>query len=217
MKKRQNQLRITEIFHSIQGESATIGLPTVFIRLTGCPLRCQYCDSEYAFHGGQWHSIDEILQDVAQYKTTHVCVTGGEPLAQPGCMHLLARLCDNGYNVSIETSGALSIEKVDPRVTVVMDIKTPDSKESARNMISNLDVLKPNDQIKFVLCSEQDYLWAVTFLKTHRLDKGSQILFSPSWGQLEPTALANWIVRDKLQVRFQLQLHKILWDDKPGY
>lgn len=217
MKQFNNQLRITEIFHSIQGESVTVGLPTVFVRLTGCPLRCQYCDTAYAFSGGTVLDIDEVMKTVASYQCNHVCVTGGEPLAQPGCISLLKRLCDEGYNVSIETSGARDISEVDPRVMIVMDLKTPDSLEIDKNMLSNLDYLKSIDQIKFVLCSRKDYEWACTIIKEHRLDERVQLLFSPSWNQLNPTDLANWIVQDKIPVRFQLQLHKILWNDAPGH
>lgn len=217
MKRFDNQLRITEIFHSLQGESVTVGLPTVFVRLTGCPLRCQYCDTAYAFTGGEHREMEAILAEVQSYQCQHVCVTGGEPLAQPGCIALLKNLCDAGYSVSIETSGARDIAEVDQRVMVVMDLKTPDSLESDKNRLANLDFLKPSDQIKFVLCSEVDYEWAKAMLTEHRLTERVQVLFSPSWGQLNPTDLANWIVRDKLAVRFQLQLHKILWNDAPGH
>ncbi|AHE68177.1 7-carboxy-7-deazaguanine synthase QueE [Legionella oakridgensis] len=218
MKKRlPNQLRITEIFHSLQGESTTIGLPTTFIRLTGCPLRCQYCDTAYAFHGGELIHIEEIISRVVSFECQHVCITGGEPLAQPGCLHLLKQLCDTGYNVSLETSGARDISTVDERVMIVMDLKTPDSGECAKNKLSNLDHLKKTDQIKFVLCSHDDYQWACTMINKHQLTARTQILFSPSWGQLNPTTLANWIVKDRLKVRFQLQLHKILWNDVPGH
>lgn len=217
MRSFEKQLRITEIFHSLQGESVTVGLPTVFVRLTGCPLRCQYCDTAYAFNGGALTEIDDILETVAQYQCEHVCVTGGEPLAQPGCLNLLSRLCDAGHAVSIETSGARDIAHVDKRVMVVMDLKTPDSLESDKNLLSNLAHLKPSDQIKFVLCSRTDYDWACVMLKEHRLNQCAQVLFSPSWNQLKPTDLANWIIQDKLPVRFQLQLHKILWNDAPGH
>lgn len=211
------QLRITEIFHSLQGESVTVGLPTVFIRLTGCPLRCQYCDTAYAFSGGELKSIDEVANAVKAYDCPTICVTGGEPLAQPGCIQLLTHLCDAGYNVSIETSGARDISTVDKRVMIVMDLKTPDSLESEKNLWTNLTYLKPTDQIKFVLCSRADYDWACAMIKQHDLANRVHILFSPSWNQLNPTQLADWIIQDKLPVRFQLQLHKILWNDTPGH
>lgn len=217
MKQFNNQLRITEIFHSLQGESVTVGLPTVFVRLTGCPLRCQYCDTAYAFSGGEVQEMDEILNTIASYQCKYVCVTGGEPLAQPGCIKLLTRLCDAGYFVSIETSGARNISNIDKRVMIVMDLKTPDSLESDKNLLINLDYLKFEDQIKFVLCSRNDYEWACGIINEYRLSERVQLLFSPSWNQLNPTELANWIVEDKLPVRFQLQLHKILWDDAPGH
>jgi 7-carboxy-7-deazaguanine synthase len=217
MSRFSDQLRITEIFHSLQGESITVGLPTVFIRLTGCPLRCQYCDTAYAFTGGEIKTIDEILSTVDSYNCQYVCVTGGEPLAQPACVNLLQQLCDKGHSVSLETSGARDISQLDRRVMVVMDLKTPDSLELDKNLFANLDYLKPNDQIKFVLCSRQDYEWACRIMQEHRLTERVQILFSPSWNQLNPTELANWIVEDKLSVRFQIQLHKILWNDAPGH
>ena len=211
------RLRITEIFHSLQGESVTVGLPTVFVRLTGCPLRCQYCDTAYAFTGGELQDLEGILDTVASYQCQHVCVTGGEPLAQPGCIPLLKRLCDAGHFVSLETSGARDISAVDERVMVVMDLKTPDSLESDKNLISNLEYLKPTDQIKFVLCSRSDYEWACTMIKQYDLTQKVLLLFSPSWSQLNPTELANWIIQDRIPVRFQLQLHKILWNDAPGH
>ena len=217
MNRSSNQLRITEIFHSLQGESVTVGLPTVFVRLTGCPLRCNYCDTAYAFSGGTLYETDHIVDTVGSYQCPYVCVTGGEPLAQPGCITLLKRLCDLGYNVSLETSGARSIIDVDPRVMIVMDLKTPDSLEVDKNLLVNLDYIKPTDQIKFVLCSRKDYEWACTMINEHRLSERVQLLFSPSWNQLNPTELANWIIKDKLPVRFQLQLHKILWNDAPGH
>ncbi|HAU1320527.1 TPA: 7-carboxy-7-deazaguanine synthase QueE [Legionella pneumophila] len=217
MKRFNEQLRITEIFHSLQGESVTVGLPTVFVRLTGCPLRCQYCDTAYAFTGGEVVEIDDILNKVASYQCQHVCVTGGEPLAQPGCIPLLSKLCDAGHLVSLETSGARDIALVDQRVMIVMDLKTPDSREADKNLLSNLNFLKPTDQIKFVLCSRNDYEWACSMLSEYRLAERVQLLFSPSWNQLNPTDLANWIIQDKLPVRFQLQLHKILWNDAPGH
>ncbi|KTD33399.1 radical activating enzyme [Legionella nautarum] len=217
MKQVSNSLRITEIFHSLQGESITVGLPTVFIRLTGCPLRCQYCDTAYAFNGGKMTDIPSILDEISAYQCQQVCVTGGEPLAQPGCISLLQELCDQGYQVSLETSGARDIAQVDKRVMVVMDLKTPASGECEKNLFSNLEHLKQSDQIKFVLCDREDYDWACKMMHEHRLSERAQILFSPSWNELNPTELADWIVKDKLAVRFQLQLHKILWNDAPGH
>lgn len=210
-------VRITEIFYSLQGESNTTGLPTVFVRLTGCPLRCQYCDTAYAFQGGEVTAIDEIIAKIASYKTHYVCVTGGEPLAQPNCIPLLKQLCDANYRVSLETSGARDISTVDPRVTVVMDLKTPGSGEMERNLWSNIPLLKAQDQIKFVLCDREDYLWACDMITQYHLVDKAQVLFSPSWDQLNPTELASWILEDQLSVRFQLQLHKILWDDAKGH
>lgn len=217
MKQLSKPLRITEIFHSLQGESVTVGLPTVFVRLTGCPLRCQYCDTAYAFNGGALTSLDNIVAQVASYDCQHVCVTGGEPLAQPGCIDLLNALCDAGHTVSLETSGARDISAVDQRTMIVMDLKTPGSGECEKNLLSNLAHLKPTDQIKFVLCNREDYDWARTMIAEHQLSQRAQILFSPSWGQLDPTLLADWIIQDRLRVRFQLQLHKILWNDAPGH
>jgi 7-carboxy-7-deazaguanine synthase len=212
------QLRITEIFYSLQGEARTIGLPTVFVRLTGCPLRCHYCDTEYAFSGGEMLSQASILEQVAEHAPRFVTVTGGEPLAQPSCLPLLRALCDQGYDVSLETSGALDISGVDERVSVVLDIKTPDSGESHRNLMSNLALLKPIDQVKFVICSRKDYQWAKMKLDECELDgKVGEVLFSPSFEQLAPADLANWIIEDRLPVRFQLQLHKLLWADEPGH
>jgi 7-carboxy-7-deazaguanine synthase len=213
--KAGDRLRITEIFYSLQGEARSVGWPTVFIRLTGCPLRCGYCDTSYAFQGGEWYTLDDILQEVAHYNTRHVTVTGGEPLAQKPCLDLLSRLCDAGYNVSLETSGALDISGVDKRVIKVMDLKTPGSGEAARNLYANLQHLQPQDQIKFVLCDRQDYDWAVALLKQHALADKCEVLFSPVHGQLEPRQLADWILADQLPVRFQLQLHKILWGNEP--
>ncbi|GAB2195996.1 7-carboxy-7-deazaguanine synthase QueE [Sessilibacter sp. MAH4] len=209
-------LRITEIFYSLQGESLTVGVPTVFVRLTGCPLRCQYCDSEYAFHGGTRLSIDEILAKVDSYNAKTVCVTGGEPLAQPDCLVLLTALCDRGYRVSLETSGALSIADVDTRVSRVVDLKTPGSGEVSKNLYANIDYLTKHDQIKFVLCDRQDYDWACFKIAEYDLTQKAHVFMSPSFGQINPTELADWIVNDNLDVRFQLQLHKILWGDKPG-
>lgn len=214
--KSDDALRITEVFYSLQGESRTVGLPTVFIRLTGCPLRCQYCDTSYAFTGGQWMSIDEVIARVQQYPSKWITVTGGEPLAQKNCLPLLSRLCDAGYLVSLETSGALPVKDVDPRVIKVMDLKTPGSGEVDRNLLENLDYLSPQDQIKFVICDEQDYHWALQIIEDYRLTDKCEVLMSPSYGQMNATQLADWILRDGLKVRFQLQLHKILWGDEPG-
>lgn len=214
----QQTLRITEIFYSLQGETRTAGLPTVFVRLTGCPLRCQYCDTAYAFNGGQLQSLDGILEQVAAYRPRHVCVTGGEPLAQPSCIPLLVRLCDAGYEVSLETSGALDIAAVDTRVSRVLDLKTPGSAEVARNRYENIAQLTPNDQVKFVICSREDYDWAVSKLIEYRLEqRAGEVLFSPSHHQVDARQLADWIVADNLPVRLQLQLHKILWNDEPGH
>lgn len=210
------RLRLTEIFLSLQGESDSIGWPTVFVRLTGCPLRCQYCDTAYAFHGGEWWEFDAILAEVAQHGARHVCVTGGEPLAQKRCIELLKRLCDAGYEVSLETSGAIDIGPVDARVSRVLDIKTPDSKEAHRNLWSNLPLLTARDQIKFVICSREDYQWSKAIVAEHGLSAVCAVMFSPSFHQIRPRDLADWIVADRLPVRFQLQLHKILWDDEPG-
>lgn len=210
------RLRVTEIFHSLQGEAASVGLPTVFVRLTGCPLRCRYCDTEYAFYGGDWHSIDEVLAEVAGHGARHVCVTGGEPLAQPNCLTLLARLCDAGYRVSLETSGAIDIAAVDPRVVRVMDWKTPGSREHSRNLIGNVGALTAQDQVKFVLCDRADYDWARAALVEHAFAERCEVLFSPSHGQLEARELAEWILADRLPVRFQIQLHKYLWGDARG-
>lgn len=193
-----------------------MGWPTVFIRLTGCPLRCQYCDTEYAFYGGQWHEQDDILVQVGSHAVTHVCVTGGEPLAQKGCLALLKRLCDEGYQVSLETSGAMDISAVDERVDRVVDIKTPDSGEVLRNRWQNFEHLRPEDQIKFVICSREDYQWARDLVLEKGLHKRCEILFSPSHEQLAARDLADWIVADKTPVRFQWQLHKQLWGDEPG-
>lgn len=210
------RLRLTEIFLSLQGESRSIGVPTVFVRLTGCPLRCQYCDTAYAFHGGEWWDYDGILAEVARHGVRHVCVTGGEPLAQKRCPELLRRLCDAGYEVSLETSGAMDIGVADTRVSRVLDIKTPGSGEVARNLWDNLGKLTAHDQVKFVVCSREDYEWARAVLAEHRLADTCEVLFSPSFGQVDATALADWIVADRLPVRFQVQLHKLLWNDEPG-
>jgi 7-carboxy-7-deazaguanine synthase len=210
------RLRITEIFHSIQGEADAIGWRTVFVRLTGCPLRCVWCDTEYSFYGGNWHAIDDILAEVASHGARHVCVTGGEPLAQKRCLILLRKLCDAGYEVSLETSGALDVSMVDPRVRKVMDLKAPDSGESQRNLWSNLDHLLPHDQIKIVIASRADYEWARAMLAEHALAERCMVLFSPVHGAVEPRDLAEWIIADKLDARFQLQLHKLLWNDAAG-
>ena len=210
------RLRLTEIFHSLQGESDSIGWPTVFVRLTGCPLRCVWCDTEYSFHGGEWHDIDEILAAVAAFGAHHVCVTGGEPLAQKRCLELLEALCDAGYEVSLETSGALDISAVDTRVRRVMDLKPPGSGELSRNLWSNLDHLQPHDQIKFVLADRADYDWAVARINEYALTTHCPILFSPVHGGLAPRDLADWILADRLPVRFQMQLHKLLWGNEPG-
>jgi 7-carboxy-7-deazaguanine synthase len=211
-----DRLKITEIFLSLQGEARDAGWPTVFVRLTGCPLRCQYCDTAYAFHGGQWWEIDDILAEVARAGVRHVCVTGGEPLAQKRCIGLLSRLCDVGYIVSLETSGAIDISDVDTRVSRVVDIKTPASGEQARNRWENIPLLTPHDQLKFVICDRADYEWAREVVASRGLHERCDVWFSPSFTQVEPRALADWIVADRLPVRYQLQLHKILWNDEPG-
>lgn len=210
-------LRVTEIFCSLQGETSRVGLPTVFVRLTGCPLRCGYCDTAYAFHGGESLALDTILERVAAYGAKHVTLTGGEPLAQKHALVLLRQLADAGYSVSLETSGALDVSGVDGRISKILDLKTPGSGESARNLWSNLDHLTPHDEIKFVLCDEQDYAWAREQLQQKRLAELCPVLFSPVHGQLEPRRLAEWILRDRLPVRFQLQLHKLLWGEVPGH
>jgi 7-carboxy-7-deazaguanine synthase len=210
-------LRITEIFYSLQGEARTVGLPTVFVRLTGCPLRCTYCDTEYAFHGGMQRPLSDILDEVSSWSPAYVTVTGGEPLAQPGCLKLLSLLCDAGYEVSLETSGAMAVGKVDPRVVKVLDFKTPASGEMGRNDYGNVEFLHPHDQVKFVICDRADYDWAR--FKMDELGLASRvgdILFSPSFGQQDATELADWILQDRLRVRLQLQLHKLLWNDEPG-
>lgn len=213
----QQELRITEIFYSLQGETRTVGLPTVFVRLTGCPLRCGYCDSEYAFYGGKKMSLDTILATVKAYKPRYVTVTGGEPLAQPNCHPLLKQLCDQDYEVSLETSGAMDVSAVDPRVVKILDLKTPGSKEESKNKLDNLNHLQAHDQIKFVLCDRHDYDWAKAMLQNDKLPEGNEVLFSPSHGQLELKDLAEWIIEDNLPVRMQLQLHKYIWGDIPGY
>jgi len=213
-----SSLRITEIFHSLQGETSTFGVPTVFVRLTGCPLRCQYCDTAYAFSGGENLTIDAILDTVEDFRCRHVTVTGGEPLAQPECLALLNSLCDRGFKVGLETSGALSIADVDPRTVVVLDMKTPASGESHRNLEENIRYLKPIDEVKFVICDEQDYQWARAKLQQYDLEnRVAEVLMSPAYEQLQPRQLAEWILADKLPVRMQLQLHKLIWGDLPGH
>lgn len=209
-------LRVSEIFYSLQGESNTVGLPTVFIRLTGCPLRCNYCDTAYAFSGGEKLTLTRIIQQVQSYPTRHVTVTGGEPLAQPGCNVLMVKLLDAGYQVSLETSGALDVSGVDARVVKVMDLKTPSSGEMSRNLYRNIDYLTAQDQVKFVIADEADYQWSKQQLSDHNLNERCQVLFSPVMGAMSPTRLANMILADQLQVRFQIQLHKYLWDDARG-
>jgi len=211
------RLRISEIFYSLQGEARTVGCPTVFVRLTGCPLRCGYCDTEYAFYGGQWLAFGDILAGIREYTQRYVTVTGGEPLAQRPCREFLKLLCDQGYEVSLETSGALDIAGIDPRVSIVMDLKTPGSGEEAKNLYANLAHLAKNDQIKFVICDRTDYEWSRDKLKEHQLDKICEVLFSPCHGQLNPTDLAEWILQDRLPVRMQVQLHKLLWQDARGH
>lgn len=207
---------MTEIFFSLQGETSRVGLPTVFVRLTGCPLRCGYCDTAYAFHGGETRSIDAILEETARHGARYVTVTGGEPLAQRPCLLLLKALCDSGYSVSLETSGALDVSEVDPRVSRIVDLKTPASGEMTKNRWENLACLNAHDEIKFVICDEADYAWARNVVMERRLDAICPVLFSPVHGSLSPAALADWILRDHLPVRMQLQLHKILWGEVPG-
>ncbi|MCY4531086.1 MAG: 7-carboxy-7-deazaguanine synthase QueE [Gammaproteobacteria bacterium] len=213
----QKTLRITEIFHSIQGESRSVGIPTTFVRLTGCPLRCQYCDTEYAFSGGETRDLNTIMAEVKRCTASYVTVTGGEPLAQPSCTELLSMLSDAGYIVSLETSGAMDISTVDRRVSVVMDLKTPASGEVHRNLYSNIQHLKSDDQVKFVICDRQDYEWSKFKIGEYALqDRVSEILFSPSYNEVSARDLADWILADGLQVRLQLQIHKLLWGDVPG-
>ena len=211
------RLRITEIFYSLQGESASIGFPTVFVRLTGCPLRCDYCDTTYAFTGGTGMTLEEIVERVARYRTRYVTVTGGEPLSQKHCLDLLARLCDRGYHVSLETSGALDVSTVDARVVKVVDLKTPGSGEVDRNRYENLDHLLPHDQVKFVICDRTDYDWSVEKLRQFELERRCEVLFSPSYGRQDATELAEWVLADQLPVRMQVQMHKYLWGDAPGH
>lgn len=210
-------LRITEIFHSLQGEARSVGRPTVFVRLTGCPLRCQYCDTAYAFEGGQQQTLDEIVATVKSLRAEYVTVTGGEPLAQPNCVPLLTHLCDAGLRVSLETSGAMPIDGVDSRVSVVLDLKTPGSLEADRNRLENIPLLKPGDQVKFVICDRKDYDWSRAQVQTHDLtSRVDDVLFSPSWEELPAADLAQWILDDHLPVRMQLQLHKLIWGNEPG-
>jgi 7-carboxy-7-deazaguanine synthase len=211
-----SSLRITEIFYSLQGESNTVGLPTVFIRLTGCPLRCSYCDTAYAFTGGEKKEINDIIAEVESYETRYVTVTGGEPLAQLSCLELMMRLLDLGYIVSLETSGAIDVSAVDPRVIKVMDIKTPSSGELSKNLYQNIQYLTKNDQVKFVIGNEEDYGWSKQILSEYHLPDCCEVLFSPVMGQQNPTELANKILQDRLPVRFQIQLHKLLWDNVRG-
>jgi 7-carboxy-7-deazaguanine synthase len=210
------RLKITEIFYSLQGEADSVGYPTVFVRLTGCPLRCQYCDTAYAFTGGQWLTVDEVLERVGELALKHVCVTGGEPLAQKACLELLTRLCDAGYRVSLETSGALPLEGVDARVVKVVDVKTPASGEERRNLYPQLSLLNAQDQVKFVLCSREDYDWSRELLQKLELAQRCTVLFSPSNDELPARDLADWILADRLPVRMQVQLHKVLWGNAPG-
>lgn len=211
-----NTLKINEIFFSLQGETKMVGLPTVFVRLTGCPLRCQYCDTAYAFREGQRLTLDDILKQVTIYSTPYVTVTGGEPLSQPLCLDLLKRLCDQGYTVSLETSGALDISKVDSRVIKVVDIKTPGSKEESRNYYDNINAISSHDQIKFVICDRADYDWAKSVIQQYNLTDLCEVLFSPSYEQIDNHMLADWILQDRLRVRFQLQMHKYVWGDVQG-
>jgi len=210
-------VRLTEIFHSLQGEARTVGRPTVFVRLTGCPLRCTYCDTAYAFEGGKQHSLDSVLAQVAEHSADYVTVTGGEPLAQPAAIQLMQRLCDAGYQVSLETGGAMPIDDVDDRVSIVLDLKTPASGECDRNLLANVPLLRPKDQVKFVICDRGDYEWSKAQVHMHDLGlRVDDILFSPSYEELAPALLAQWVLEDRLKVRMQLQLHKQIWCDKKG-
>ncbi|MEN9706224.1 MAG: hypothetical protein RLZZ393_2103 [Pseudomonadota bacterium] len=210
------RLKVAEIFYSLQGESDSVGWPTVFVRLTGCPLRCSYCDTAYAFSGGEWLSVEAVMERVRGLALRHVCVTGGEPLAQKACLSLLRRLCDEGFLVSLETSGALALQGVDPRVVKVVDVKTPDSGESGRNLLPQLQELDSRDQVKFVVCSRADYEWSRELVAAHSLAARCSVLFSPAAGSLSAPDLADWILADRLPVRMQVQLHKILWGNSPG-
>jgi len=216
LRTRADEIRINEIFYSLQGESSRVGLPTVFVRLTGCPLRCHYCDTAYAFHEGKTRLIDEVIKEVAHHGTQHVCVTGGEPLAQKSCLRLLTQLCNSGYSVSLETSGAIDVGGVDTRVSRIVDIKTPGSGEDKKNRWQNMDVLNMNDEIKFVITSEADYVWSRALLIEKKLNQICGILFSPSFGVVSAETLATWILRDHLPVRMQVQLHKVIWGEKRG-
>jgi 7-carboxy-7-deazaguanine synthase len=211
-----SRLKLTEIFLSIQGEADNVGWPTVFVRLTGCPLRCQYCDTAYAFHGGEWREQADVLSRIKEFGVERVCVTGGEPLAQKGCLPLLTALCDVGYKVSLETSGALDVTAVDPRVVRVVDMKTPGSNELAHNRLENLDAVTARDQVKFVICDRADYDWSKALVQERKLSDKTMVLFSPSASQLEASQLADWILADRLPVRLQVQLHKVLWGNMPG-
>lgn len=215
---KDDTLRITEVFYSLQGETRTLGLATVFVRLTGCPLRCDYCDTEYAFHGGQTQSFETLHSTIDAFKARYICVTGGEPLAQPNCKAFLHELCEKGYEVSLETSGSINIDNIDSRVSVVLDLKTPGSGESSKNLYENIPLLSRNDQIKFVICSRDDYNWAKFKLDELKLtERVDDIIFSPSFSEIDASQLADWILQDNLPVRFQLQLHKLLWNDEPGH
>lgn len=216
MAEQAPSLRITEIFFSLQGETSRMGVPTVFVRLTGCPLRCGYCDSAYAFHGGETQSFDTILEEIRSFGANVICVTGGEPLAQKHSLAFLQRLCDEGFDVSLETSGALAIEGVDARVSRIVDIKTPGSGELAKMRWENLDAIKTGDEVKFVLVDRADYEWARDLLRDKKLNERAPVLFSPVWETLKPADLAAWVLEDHLPVRMQVQLHKILWGDRPG-
>ena len=210
------QLKIFEIFYSLQGESSRVGLPTIFIRLSGCPMRCHYCDTAYAFQGGSMMTVDEIIKTIKKYDTRYVTVTGGEPLAQKEVLSLLKVLADQNYEVSLETGGGLSIKEVDPRIKIILDIKTPESGEEKKNHWDNLNLIHSKDEIKFVLCSREDYDWAKKILRQYKLTEKCDVLFSPVYQKLNTTDLGNWILEDQLPVRMQIQLHKLLWGEKPG-
>ncbi len=210
------QLKIFEIFYSLQGESSRVGLPTIFIRLSGCPMRCHYCDTAYAFQGGSMMTVDEIMETIKKYDTRYVTVTGGEPLAQKEVLSLLKVLADQNYEVSLETGGGLSIKEVDPRIKIILDIKTPESGEEKKNYWDNLNLIHSKDEIKFVLCSREDYDWAKKILNQYKLTEKCDVLFSPVYQKLNTTDLGNWILEDQLPVRMQIQLHKLLWGEKPG-
>ena len=209
-------LRITEIFFSIQGETSKVGLPTVFIRLTGCPLRCQYCDTSYAFHGGEVMLFEDIIRQVTKFNCKDVCVTGGEPLAQANSKKLLKNLADLDFQVSLETGGSISLKEVDERVKIIMDIKTPDSGEATKNRWENLELLKQTDELKIVICSREDYQWSKEIIEQYKISEKCPILFSPCAESIDPRDLAEWILTDQLPIRFQMQIHKILWNNQPG-